>query len=71
MESTGRRAGSVSSLGYSDAVKSSHIEWDETSLNKWLTHPDALIPDYDAAFHVPMPDERADAIRFLRVSSGK
>lgn len=67
----GRTAGSVSTFKYSDALKSAHLTWDDASLNKWLTDTDSLIPDNDMSFHVPKADERADIIRFLKVSSGK
>jgi len=67
----GRTAGSIPTFKYSDALKSAHVTWDDASLNKWLTDTESLIPDNDMSFHVPKADERADIIRFLKVSSGK
>jgi cytochrome c len=67
----GRTAGSVSTFNYSEALKSAHVTWDDASLNKWLTDTESLIPDNDMSFHVPKADERADIIRFLKISSGK
>ena len=67
----GRKAGSISTFNYSDALKSSQITWNDALLDKWLTDPESLVPDTDMAFHVPKADERADIIRFLRLSSGK
>src|SRR5580698_1865136 len=67
----GRRAGTVSSFKYSAALHSSTITWDDDSLDKWLTNPDALIADNDMAFRVVKPDERADIIRFLKTLSVK
>jgi cytochrome c len=67
----GRHAGSVSDFSYSNELKAAHIVWDEQSLDQWLTNPDAVVPDNDMAFHVPSPQERADIIQFLRLSSGK
>jgi cytochrome c len=67
----GRKAGSVPDFSYSNELKASRVTWDEGSLEKWLTNPDALVPDNDMAFHVPKSQERADIIQFLRVSSGK
>ena len=67
----GRTAGSIPTFKYSDALKSAHLTWDDVSLNKWLTDTESLIPDNDMSFHVPKADERADIIRFLKVSSGK
>jgi cytochrome c len=67
----GSKAGSVASFKYSVALKSSHLVWDERSLDQWLQDPDSLVPDNDMAFHVPKADERADIIRFLEASAGK
>jgi cytochrome c len=67
----GRKAGSISTFKYSGALKSVEVTWDDASLEKWLTNPEALVPDTDMVFRVPKADERADIIRFLRVSSGK
>ena len=67
----GRKAGTVPTFKYSDAVRSSNLYWDATTLEKWLTDPDSLIPDNDMTFHVPKADERADIIQFLRATSGK
>jgi cytochrome c len=67
----GRKAGSVSTFRYSDALKATQITWNDALLDKWLTDPEAVVPDTDMEFHVPKPDERAAIIRFLRLSSGK
>lgn len=67
----GRKAGSVSDFTYSDELKAAHILWDERSLDQWLTNPDAVVPNNDMAFRVSNPQERADIIQFLRLSSGK
>jgi cytochrome c len=67
----GRRAGTVVDFRYSDELKASQIMWDEQSLDRWLINPDAMVTNSDMAFHVSNPQERADIIRFLRLSSGK
>ncbi len=67
----GRKAGTVADFTYSDELKAAHITWDDQSLDRWLTNPDAVISDNDMAFHVSNPQERADIIQFLRLSSGK
>jgi cytochrome c len=67
----GRTAGSIPTFKYSDALRSTHLTWDDVSLNKWLTDTESLVPDNDMSFHVPKADERADIIRFLKESSGK
>jgi cytochrome c len=67
----GSKAGSVASFKYSDALKASHLTWDERTLDKWLTDPDSVVPDNDMSFHVASADERAEIIRFLKASAGK
>jgi cytochrome c len=67
----GRKAGSIPTFKYSDALKSAQVTWNDASLEKWLTDTDSVVPDNDMDFHVPKADERADIIQFLRVSSGK
>src|ERR1041384_8062015 len=47
---------------YSDALKQSHITWDEVTLDKWLTDPDSFIPGNDMPFRVENAAERADII---------
>lgn len=67
----GRRAGSIPTFKYSDALKGAQITWDENLLDKWLVNTEAVVPDNDMDFHVPKVDERADIIEYLRVSSGR
>jgi cytochrome c len=67
----GRKAGSIPSFKYSDALKGSQFSWDQASLDRWLTNTESVVPDNDMDFHVPKADERADIIEYLRVSSGK
>lgn len=65
----GRNAGTVASFEYSDALKKTHIVWDDATLDKWLTDTDALIPGNDMAFHVTKSEERIDIIAFLRATT--
>jgi len=67
----GRKAGSVPSFKYSDALKAARFSWDAASLDRWLTETESVVPDNDMDFHVPKADERADIIEFLRVMSQK
>ena len=62
----GRKAGTVSAFPYSDAVKKSVVVWSEAVLDKWLTDPEAVIPDTDMAFRLDNPAERAAIIAFLK-----
>jgi cytochrome c len=61
----GRVSGSVSDFRYSTAIKQAHITWNETTLEKWLIDPDALVPGNDMEFRVAKLQERKDLIRFF------
>lgn len=62
----GRKAGSLSDYTYSKAVKASDVVWDETTLEKWLTNPQAFIPGQKMNFKVADPTDRADIIAYLK-----
>ena len=61
-----RKAASVSGFNYSAALKASSIVWDETTLDKWLTDPDTMVPQNDMSIAVPKAEERRDIIAYLR-----
>ena len=67
----GRVAGAVDSFQYSDALKKSKFTWNETTLDKWLTDTEKLVPDNDMSFHVEKSDERSEIISYLKQNSGK
>jgi cytochrome c len=67
----GRSTGSVPSFPYSDALKNAHIEWNDQTLEQWLTDPDAFLPGNNMDFHVPRPQERRDLIAYFKQSAGK
>ena len=62
----GRKAGSLTDYSYSKAVKASAIVWDETTLDQWLTNPQAFIPGQKMNFKVADPTDRADIIAYLK-----
>lgn len=62
----GRKAGSIQTFPYSDAIKKSGLVWNEQLLDQWLSDPDSLIPDNDMAFRLNNADERAAIIAFLK-----
>jgi cytochrome c len=62
----GRAAASVAGFPYSAALAGTHITWDEQTLERWLTDPDAFVPGVNMDFRVPKPQERADIIAFLK-----
>jgi len=67
----GRTSGSVADYAYSPALKKSNVVWDQTTLDKWISDPDAFIPGNEMDFLVSKPQERLDLIAFLRQTSGK
>jgi cytochrome c len=64
----GRKAGSVPDYDYSAALKASNIVWDETTLDKWLTDPPAVVPGTKMIFSVDDAQDRADVIAFLKTA---
>jgi cytochrome c len=62
----GRKAGTISTFAYSDAVRKSALVWTEALLDKWLTDPETVIPDNDMSFRLNNPAERAAIIAFLK-----
>ena len=67
----GRNAGKDPHFSYSDALKSSSIKWDDTTLDRWLTDTESVIPDNDMAFRLNDPTERANIIAYLRQLSSR
>ena len=62
----GRTSGTVTGFAYSAALKKAQIAWDEKSLEKWLTDPDAFVPGNDMDFLVSKPQDRQDLISYLK-----
>jgi cytochrome c len=67
----GRKAGGVPDFRYSTNVGNSTIVWDEATLERWLTNPQAFIAGARMGFRVSEAADRADLIAFLRRESGK
>jgi cytochrome c len=62
----GHRSASTAGFPYSDALKSSHLTWDEQTLDKWLEDPEKVIPNNDMATRVPDATDRANIIAYLK-----
>jgi cytochrome c len=62
----GRRAGSVADYRYSAALKSAGLVWNEDTLDKWLTNPEAVVPGTKIVLPRASPQDRADLIAFLK-----
>ena len=70
----GRRAGTAQGfIRYSEALQRSGLRWNEQSLDKWLTDPQAMVPGTSMTFRgVKDAATRDDLIAYLRaVSEGK
>jgi cytochrome c len=62
----GRKAGTVAGYKYSEGLKQSGLIWDEASLDKWLSDPQAFIPGAKMFYHLSEAQDRADVIAFLK-----
>jgi cytochrome c len=62
----GHKAASSPGFAYSDALKKAGIRWDDASLDRWLSDPDAMVPDTDMAFRLANGDERQAVIAYLK-----
>jgi cytochrome c len=62
----GRRAGSVPGFAYSDAMKHSHIVWNEKTLDRFIADPLKAVPGTAMGYAgVKDARERADLIAWL------
>jgi len=64
----GRKAGTAPGFnGYSQAMKNSGITWDESTLDKFIENPDAVVPNNAMKPFKGVPDKsvRAGIIEFL------
>ena len=62
----GRKAGSVPGFTYSAGLKNLGLTWNETTLEKWLSGPDMVVPDTNMGFYVPKAEERRDVIAYFK-----
>ncbi len=67
----GRKAASVPDFVYSHALKKADVRWDEATLDRWLTDPDAMAPDTDMAFRLVDGEERKAVIAYLKSLGGR
>jgi cytochrome c len=62
----GRKAAGVQGFGYSEALKKLDVRWDEATLDRWLTDPEAMAPNTDMAFRLADKAERSAVIAWLK-----
>jgi cytochrome c len=65
----GKKAGSITTFKYSDALKASNVTWDAPSLDQWMADPEKIVPDSDMFFRVPRARERTNVIAYLQTLS--
>jgi len=62
----GRPSGSLPGYTYSPAMKQAHLVWNEATLDRWLTRPNALVPGTAMAFAgLPSAPDRRAIIMYL------
>ena len=62
----GRTAGSVPGFAYSPAMKSSHIVWNDKTLDRFLANPLKMVPGTTMTYDgVPDAADRADLLAYL------
>jgi cytochrome c len=62
----GRKAGTVASYNYSDAMKNSGLTWDDATLDSYLQGPRGKVPGTKMTFAgFPNESDRADVIAYL------
>ena len=62
----GRKAGTVPGFAYSAGYTESGIVWNEASLDRYLTNPQAVIPGSIMAYRQTDPEIRQTIIAWLR-----
>ncbi|HWE46517.1 MAG TPA: cytochrome c family protein [Caulobacteraceae bacterium] len=66
----GRKAGSKSDYGYSDAMKAQGYAWDAAHLDKWLTSPATTVPGTKMTFiGLDKAQDRNDVIAYLKTAT--
>jgi cytochrome c len=67
----GRAAGIHPQFTCYDALQNASVTWDESTLDRWLTDTESVIPGNDMTFRLNDPAERANIIAYLKQLSGK
>ena len=62
----GRRAASGTSFSYSEALKQARLNWDDETLDRWLTDSEKLVPATDMPVRVESAADRAAIIEYLK-----
>jgi cytochrome c len=65
----GRRAGTSPGYNYSPALKAATITFNEATLDRWLTNPQATVPGARMFFRLGAAQERVDVIAYLKTQT--
>lgn len=65
----GRGAAQAPGFAYSEALKSSHLVWNEEALDRWLADPEKLVPGQRMGVNVPGAKDRQDLIAYLKTAT--
>ena len=68
----GSKAGHSPGYAYSQRLKQSGVTWDEATLDRWIEHPDAVIPNNNMKPYNGLNDAaaRKRIVEFLKKNSG-
>ena len=61
----GRKAGSVKSYPYSEALSKSKVVWSRDTLTAWLANPEMLIPGQRMGYAMDNAKDREDVVAYL------
>lgn len=63
----GRKAGSLSGYGYSEAMKKADLVWDKATLDRFIANPDQVVPGHNMKPYGGMAsaEERATIVAYL------
>jgi cytochrome c len=66
----GQKAGTVPGYAFSQAMKTSGITWDETTLDKFIAQPDSVVPNNNMKPFTGISDagQRKQIIEFLKTN---
>lgn len=62
----GRRAGTVPGFRYSSAVRGLDVVWNDDTLSRWLTDPEAMAPGQRMGYQVDDAAQRSNVIAYLK-----
>ena len=62
----GRQAGTAPGYDYTSELKASGIVWTETTVDRWLRNPGAMVPGTRMDFQVPNDQQREYVLEYMR-----